>query len=79
MTNNFQVPTQLIKMLKNGNPQQILGDMLQQNSQNPMLQNVMSLMNSKDSRGIETIARNLCKSRGLDADAMFKEIQQNFQ
>ena len=70
MTNNFQVPTQLIRMLKNGNPQQILGD---------MLQNVMSLMNSKDSRGIETIARNLCKSRGLDADAMFKEIQQNFQ
>lgn len=73
------MPTQLIRLLKNGNPQQILGDILQQNSQNPMIQNVMSLMNDKDSQGIETIARNLCKSRGIDADAMFNEIQKNFQ
>lgn len=78
--NNFQIPTQLIKMLKNGNPQQIAMNMLQQNSNgNPMIENVINMANNNNSAGIETIARNLCKSRGIDADEMMNAIKKQWQ
>lgn len=76
--NNFQIPPQLMQMLKGGNPQQILSGMIQNNN-NPMLQNVMSMMNNNDSKGIEQLARNLCSSRGIDADELMKNVQNQFK
>lgn len=77
--NNLFNP-QLLKMLKNGNPQQLAMQFLQQNSNNnPMLKNVMDLANSGNNAGIEQIARNLCKSRGIDADEMMSQLQQQFR
>ena len=71
---------QIIQMLKSGNPQQIAMNFLQQNSNNnPMLQNVMEMMNSGNSNGIEQIARNLCKSRGIDADQLLGQVQEQFK
>lgn len=75
MMNNFQLPPQLLQMMKNGgNPQQMLMGML--NGKNDgVSQNIMSMLNSNNSNGIETIARNLCKSRGIDPDELMKSIQ----
>lgn len=75
MMNNFQLPPQLLQMMKGGgNPQQMLMSML--NGKNDGIsQNIMSMLNSNNSNGIETIARNLCKSRGIDPDELMKSIQ----
>lgn len=75
--NNMQFPTQLIQMIKGGNPQQILSNMLQQNT-NPMAQNIIGLMNNNDNKGIEQLARNICKSRGIDPDELMKSVQNQF-
>lgn len=73
MTNPFQI----INAFKHGNPEQMAMSMLQQNSKNnPMLQNVLQMAQGKNSAGIEQFARNLCKSKGIDADAMFNQISQ---
>lgn len=77
---NFSIPSQLIQIFKGGNPQQAIIGMLQQNSKgNPMMENVMSMMNNKDSAGLEQIARNLCRSKNLDADALYKQISEQFK
>lgn len=73
-----KIPPQLIQMMKGGDPQQILSGMIQQNG-NPMLSNVISMINNHDSQGIETFARNLCKSKGIDADELMKNVQSQFQ
>lgn len=80
MMNNFQLPMQLLQMLKGGNPQQMAMQFLQQNSaNNPMLQNVMEMANNGNTSGIEQIARNLCKSKGIDPDQMMSQLQQQMK
>lgn len=61
-------PMQLIGMLKNGgNPQQMIMNMLRQNSNNnPIIQNALNMAEKNDMQGIETLARNLCKEKGID-------------
>lgn len=75
--NNMQISTQLIQMLKGGDPQQILLNMLQQNA-NPMAQNIIGLMNNKDQKGIEQLARNICESKGIDADELMNNVKNQF-
>ena len=36
---------------------------------NPMIKNAMSMAQSGNSKGIEQMARNLCKEKGIDAEA----------
>lgn len=75
-----KIPPQLIQMMKGGNPQQIAMNMFKQNTaNNPMMENVMGMLNNNDSRGIETIARNLCKSKGIDPDELLRNVQSQFQ
>lgn len=76
--NNYKIPNQLIQMLKGGNPQQILTNMLQQNCNNPMAQNIISMMNNNDSQSIENIARNICASRGINADELMSSVKDQF-
>lgn len=73
--NNFKIPAQLINMMKcGGNPQQMLMGML--NGKNDgVSQNIVNMMNSNDNKGIETLARNLCKSRGIDPDELMNSLQ----
>lgn len=35
---------------------------------NPMIQNAMSMAQSGNSKGIEQMARNLCKEKGINPD-----------
>ena len=45
---------------------------------NPMIQNAMSMAQSGNSKGIEQMARNLCKEKGINPDDVMKQIKGNF-
>ena len=69
----------LMKMTKQGNPEQIAMSMLQQySSGNPVMQNLLILAQKKDTKGIENVARNMAKERGIDFDSEFNSFKQMF-
>lgn len=69
----------LMKMTKQGNPEQIAISMLQQySSGNPVMQNLLVLAQKKDTKGIENVARNMAKERGIDFDSEFNSFKQMF-
>lgn len=71
--NNF------IQMVKNGNPQQMAMNMLQQNAQgNPMFANILSLAQNGNTQEIENIVRNMARERGIDFDKEFNSFRQMF-
>jgi hypothetical protein len=45
---------------------------------NPMIQNAMSMAQSGNGKGIEQMARNLCKEKGINPDDVIKQIKGNF-
>lgn len=45
---------------------------------NPMIKNAMSMAQSGNSKGIEQMARNLCKEKGINPDDVMKQIKGNF-
>lgn len=51
-----------------------LMQMLRQN-QNPMLQNLASMIEKHDTQGIEALARNLMQSQGKDFDQEFSSFK----
>ena len=71
-------PMQLIQMMQNGaNPQQIAMSMLQERaSQNPIMQNLLSLAQQGNTPQNEQIARNIVNERGGDFDEEFKRFRQ---
>lgn len=72
-------PMNLIQMLKGGNPAQMLMGMLrQQSGNNPVMQNALDMAEKGDSKGIENLARNLCKEQGVNPDEMFNNIKNQF-
>ena len=68
-------PMQLMQAMKN--PQvfmnQIMGN--QQMMNNPMIKNTVNMAQKGDMKGIEQMARNLCKEKGLNADEVFNQIK----
>lgn len=64
-------PIQMLQML-NQNPQQLVKQIL---GNNPMAGNLINLIGNKDSSGIEQMARNLAKEKGLDADKMYNDFK----
>lgn len=54
------------------NPQQIINKVL---GNNPMTGNLINLVNNKDQKGIEQMARNLAKEKGVDPDKMYQQIK----
>ena len=70
-------PLSIIHMMKSGNPQQFMQQIMG-NSQimsNPMMKNTMHMAQNGDMKGVEQMARNLCKEKGLDADEMFNQLK----
>lgn len=57
----------------NMNMQQLIS-MLQKQS-NPMYQNLAQLIQSHDTQGLETLARNLMQSQGKDFDKEFNAFK----
>ena len=71
-------PMQMLQGMKN--PQQFLQQMMRNKSvmNNPMARNAMQMAQKGDSKGIEQMARNLCKEKGLNADDVFNQIKSRF-
>ena len=70
---------QLMQIMKSGDPRKAIISMLngvQQN--NPMLSNVINMVNKNDVNGIEQFARNVCKERNINFDEEFPKFMSNF-
>lgn len=54
------------------NPQAFLQNAVKNNQimSNPIAKNAIQMMKSGDTKGLEKIARNLCKEKGINADEM---------
>lgn len=70
-----------IQLVKNGNPEEIVMNMLQENvaKGNPIAGNLIQMINAKDSQGIERIARNVAREKGIDFDKEFSSFKQMFK
>ena len=71
-------PFQMLGAMKN--PQQFLQQIIGNNQmmQNPIIKNTVQMAQSGDTKGIEQLARNLCKEKGINADDMFNQMKNNF-
>lgn len=58
-------------------PQQFLQSMMgnSQVMRNPMAKNVIGMAQSGDTKGIEQMARNLCREKGINPDEMMNQIK----
>lgn len=74
---NMQVIGQIMNIFrKNTSPEQIVMNMMQQNGgNNPILNNAISMANSGNGKGLEQLARNLCKEQGIDVNNAISELQ----
>lgn len=71
---------QIMQMFKGGNPQQFIQQIMGNNRimSNPMAKNVIDMAQNGNMQGIEQMARNLCKEKGLDADQVMQQIKSRF-
>lgn len=71
-------PMQLMQMLKSGNPQSFVFQMLEQNAQNnPFFANILQLAKNNKTTEIEQIAMNMCKEKGIDFNKEFNSFKSN--
>lgn len=72
-------PINIFQMMKAG-PKQFIQQMMGNNQimSNPMIQNVMQMAQQGNMRGVEQMARNLCKEKGLNADEVFNQVKGKF-
>lgn len=69
-------PMQLMQMLRGGNPQQVLMNLLnQQAGNNPVMRNALDMVQRGDTKGVEQLARNMANEKGIDVDKAVAEIR----
>lgn len=73
-------PIQMLQALVKGgkNPEQIVMQMIGGNN-NPMLNNLIEMGRSGNTKSIENFARNLCKEKGINFDTEFNSFMSNFR
>lgn len=73
-------PINLIQMMKCGNPQQIVMQMMNnpQIANNPMAKNMIQMAKSGNLQGIEEMGRNIAKEKGIDFDKAFSDFKSQF-
>lgn len=69
-------PINIFQMMKTG-PQQFVRQIMGNNQlmSNPMMKNTMQMAQQGNMQGIEQMARNLCREKGLNADDVFNQIK----
>lgn len=72
-------PINIFQMMKAG-PQQFIQQIMGNNQMmsNPIMKNTMQMAQQGNTQGIEQMARNLCKEKGLNADDVFSQIRSRF-
>lgn len=73
--NNMAMLMQAMK-----NPQQFIQQMAgnSQIMQNPMIQNAIQMYRKGDRQGVNELAQNLCKEKGIAYDDAIKQIKSQF-
>lgn len=72
-------PMDMVKaMMGKISPQQMILKMVGQNT-NPIIANALQMAEKGDQKGLENIARNMCKEKGMDFDKEFKDFMNNFK
>ena len=63
------------------NPQAMLKQTLGNNQiiSNPIMKNALEMAQNGNMKGVEKLARNLCKEKGIEADEFFSKIKQNIE
>lgn len=72
-------PMNIFRMIKGGS-QQVVQQIMKNNQlmSNPIMQNAMQMAQQGNMQGIEQMARNLCKEKGLNPDEVFNQIKGKF-
>lgn len=72
-------PIDIFQMMKAG-PQQFIQQMMGNNQimSNPMVKNAVGMAQNGDLQGVEQMARNLCKEKGIDFDKAFSDFKNQF-
>lgn len=72
-------PINIFQMMK-AVPQQFIQQIMGNNQMmnNPIMKNTMQMAQQGNMQGIEQMARNLCKEKGLNADDVFNQIKSRF-
>ena len=67
-------------LMNNTNPQAFIQQIMNNPMamKNPMVQNVIGMMQKNDTKGLEEMARNLYKEKGLDIDETMQKIKSQF-
>ena len=73
--NNMGMLFQAVK-----NPQQFIQQMMgnSQAMQNPMLRNAIEMYQKGDKDGINQLAQNLCREKGVDMNEAIRQIKSQF-
>ena len=72
-------PISIFQMMKAG-PKQFIQQMMGNNQMmsNPIMKNALGMVQSGNMKGVEQMARNLCKEKGLNADEVFNQVKGKF-
>lgn len=70
-------PMNIFQMMRGKNPQQFLQQMMGNNQimSNPLMKNTIEMAQRGDMQGIEQMARNLCREKGLNPDDMMNQLK----
>lgn len=66
--------------MNNFNPQQLINMMINNPNikNNPVLNNAVQMYQKGDTQGLQNLAINVCKERGIDMDEAIKNIKSQF-
>lgn len=71
----------IIQMMTSGNPQQAIQNIIESNpniQNNPLAQNAMKMYQNGDTRGLQNMAENMCKERGITIDQAKQQVMGMF-
>lgn len=80
-TNQFQGMADIMNIMRSGNPQIMVKNMLEQSAStgDPMARNLLEVVNSGNEKQLEQIARNVAREKGIDFDKEFNSFKQMFR
>ena len=70
-------PINIIQMMTSGKPQQAIQSIIESNpniQNNPLAQNAMKMYQNGDTKGLQNMAENMCKERGITVDQAKQQV-----
>lgn len=74
-------PINIIQMMTSGNPQQAIQSIIERNpniQNNLLAQNAIKMYQNGDTRGLQDMAENMCKERGITVDQAKQQVMGMF-